>query len=588
MGAFRHLETFVYHDTSFPADGPADEIDGDRTPDWAPPQRLLGLDEAAPFHRPKNLICLTLYNEPLERFAASLESMLRSLARADMLDCSVVAIVIDGLTQADPAVLAALEQAKRLHIDCVGPERASYFFSRGPMDVLLAALGSRAFAEGARNVQMIVVAKPANLGKLHSHALFFGTLCPLLNPTYCHQMDAGTLLAEDCVARLIGAMDNAPDLGAIAPRIATQSPSNHSPLAVWQFWDFVVSRAFLWPSEIATGHLSVIPGQYCVVRWRAMRDVDHGPLRAGEPVQAYLAGLQAREPLERVMFLAEDRVISNEIAIIHRGAWRFGYDPNAVAVTDTCTTLPELLRQRRRWTNSAMAARLRLIRRSVDLAGQSDCGWRERLALLGRCLWQTNLAVIEQIGPALLILAALALGRATISPVELASAGAWPTAMLAAFVVILTLGAATLVTFLGPGKIGQFRTLWLYLVVNPIISTIILIYAIFNMHDASWGTKGLTTNPGDKRDHRQMKNLRNRAVLFWLGANVLVLAAGLHEGAQLFDPRAGGSGPISIVIMIEIYVFVVVAFIFQLMAVMYAGTPFTAGRETADLKLASA
>ena len=39
-------------------------------------------------------------------------------------------------------------------------------------------------------------------------------------------------------------------------------------------------------------------------------------------------------------------------------SWRIGYCPAAEATTDACDTFGELLRQRRRWQNSALAVRL--------------------------------------------------------------------------------------------------------------------------------------------------------------------------------------------------------------------------------------
>ena len=76
------------------------------------------------------------------------------------------------------------------------------------------------------------------------------------------------------------------------------------------------------------------------------------------PLDAYLRGLNAVAPLERVMFLAEDRVFGNEIVLAQDKSWRIGYCPTAEATTDACDTFGELLRQRRRWQNSALAVRL--------------------------------------------------------------------------------------------------------------------------------------------------------------------------------------------------------------------------------------
>src|SRR6185295_14458620 len=58
------------------------------------------------------------------------------------------------------------------------------------------------------------------------------------------------------------------------------------------------------------------------------------------------------------MYLAEDRVMGLNLVFSRGHRWRIAYIPSAVAITDSCETVTELLRQRRRWNNSALACRL--------------------------------------------------------------------------------------------------------------------------------------------------------------------------------------------------------------------------------------
>jgi cellulose synthase/poly-beta-1,6-N-acetylglucosamine synthase-like glycosyltransferase len=276
-------------------------------------------------------------------------------------------------------------------------------------------------------------------------------------------------------------------------------------------------------------------------------------------LDAYLRGLNAIAPLERVMFLAEDRVFGNEIVLARDKSWRIGYCPAAEATTDACDTFGELLRQRRRWQNSALAVRLWLWGRLPAYLARSDKTLIDKARFGASMLWQGLLTASEVMSPAFLLLIVVAAAAslihaqnaaaaAGIGGALLASGGlAWltladrpwrwrsalclardATATLAVVSLVALayisnpLGQAALMTapvFLMAAVIavsmpGQrwpaLRRLPVYLLTDRPISLILYAYALANVHNVSWGTKGLTHDPrGHSAEERRLRRLRD-------------------------------------------------------------------------------
>ena len=190
-------------------------------------------------------------------------------------------------------------------------------------------------------------------------------------------------------------MGERPDVAAAASRILTPKPGRAaSTLSIWQYMDFVMQKAVTWPTEVASGYLE--RDSWPVLRLpverreRAVSDDDET-----RPLDAYLRGLNAVAPLERVMFLAEDRVFGNEIVLARDKSWRLGYCPAAEATTDACDTFGELLRQRRRWQNSALAVRLWLWGRLPAYLVRSDKTFIDKARFGASMLWQGLLTASE-------------------------------------------------------------------------------------------------------------------------------------------------------------------------------------------------
>src|SRR5271154_6534497 len=281
-------------------------------------------------------------------------------------------------------------------------------------------------------VNFAICVKNQNRGKLHSHALFFQCICPVLVPDLVYQLDAGTVVEAGAVPKLVAYMEESRDVAAAASRILTPTPQGAaSPLSIWQYMDFVMQKAVTWPTEVASGYLSVIPGQFCVFRWSAV-SAPSSDSDGTRPLDTYLRGLNAIAPLERVMFLAEDRVFGNEIVLARDKSWRIGYCPTAEATTDACDTFGELLRQRRRWQNSALAVRLWLWGRLPAYLARRDKGALDKARFTASMAWQGLLTASEVMSPAFVLLLLLAAAGGLVHPRSAAEVAAVAGMLVAA------------------------------------------------------------------------------------------------------------------------------------------------------------
>jgi cellulose synthase/poly-beta-1,6-N-acetylglucosamine synthase-like glycosyltransferase len=525
---------------------------------------------------------MTLYNEPLEQLKNSLSALIASI-EADIPESreratkSCIVIIADGRDRVDPNILQFFQSAGLLDAGSSFPALGeTVHVSRHRAGDIMARLG--AGGQFRSEVSFAICIKNQNRGKLHSHALFFQWICPTLGPDLCYQLDVGTVVEADAISKLVAYMAEEPDVAAAASRILTPTPeAAASTLSVWQYMDFVMQKAVTWPTEVASGYLSVIPGQFCVFRWSAVSapSSDAGGER---PLDTYLRGLSAIAPLERVMFLAEDRVFGNEIVLARDKSWHIGYCPAAQATTDACDTFGELLRQRRRWQNSALAVRLWLWGRLPAYLGRSDKSGFDKARFTGAMLWQGLLTASEVMSPAFLVLLLLAAAGGLIHPRNaaisaavggaLASTGglAWLTfanrtsrwqsrlclardaAATLAVVSLLGLAfwlnpfqqavllVAPVVLMAGviaasmPGqRLAALRHVPLYFLTDRLISFVLYGYALANMHNVTWGTKGLTDDSGAEfAEKRRMLRLRTAIAGSIVAVNFALVALGLE------------------------------------------------------------
>ena len=449
----------------------------------------------------------------------------------------------------------------------------------------------------------------------------------MLDPELCYQLDVGTVVEASAISKLVAFMVDEPDVAAAASRILTSTPQGAaSTLSIWQYMDFVMQKAVTWPTEVASGYLSVIPGQFCVFRWSA---VSAPSSHAGgeRPLDTYLRGLNAIAPLERVMFLAEDRVFGNEIVLARDKSWRIGYCPAAEATTDACDTFGELLRQRRRWQNSALAVRLWLWGRLPAYLARPDKSVHDKARFTTSMLWQGLLTACEVISPAFLSLMLIAAAGGLVHPEKPALSAAvggmlvvfgglaWLTfsnrtsrwqsklclardaaallsvALLmgvaifsiplqqAALLIAPAVLMATVITASIPGqRLAALRHFPLYLLTDRLISLVLYGYALANVQNVTWGTKGLTDDRNDRRAEKQrMRRLRNLIAGSIVAIDVGLIGVGLDHSGVLIKS-------VSSVVEVFTLIFLVVLSVAAATCV-YAGgrSLFALGRSLIDL-----
>jgi len=544
------------------------------------------------------LVCITLYNEPPAALAQTLACMMRSLAHARAAGSrragdAAVAILIDGPERAHPEMIPFLQRAGLLPRDHATPGGVTRFFQsrRSGHDI--------AWPEGTRAVEddepigVVVCLKDRNHGKLHSHALFFGHLAARLDPRYCFQLDTGTNVDEGAMHAMLCGFQDQPRCGALASSVGTAPPAITDGLVMnWQHMDFEMQHSVDWLAETATGHLSVLPGQFCGFRWEALtagqrreafwtEEEIHGALLdpRQDPLSRYLRGIEEVNPVQRMMYLAEDRIIGNEL-VLGDAHWHLGYAPGAQAFTDPCPALPELLRQRRRWNNSSSACRLWMLARWPAYMRRADRSAAHKARFSCAMVWQALFAAKQFLMPA--ALASMAILLATGITLTLQRSGSAPLVVLGVLVLLapvllqpaaLPRGAARIGRLRGAWAVGTFATVAyiiahalepaaLLLVFGPVLLATAMValdsrsrprevwsraaeyavmdvpmqvllwsYSVRHMGDLSWGTKGLTDGPAAGQAWRRKTRLVGLA---WIAVNAAAIAWALLEPSWVF------------------------------------------------------
>ncbi|MEO8062859.1 MAG: glycosyltransferase family 2 protein [Pseudomonadota bacterium] len=537
------------------------------------------VDSAGSDRRLTNAFCVTVYNEPESALRSTLHSLLLALRHSYFnvgsgAARSIICIIVDGKAQMHASLR---EWLRNVHLTSDAPRRhadleihcTSHHADSLTRDVNPSTL--KPAAECMLKVHVVICIKSENLGKLESHALFFREICTAIQPEFCYQIDAGTTVAEDSVSRMIRRMDTSRNVGAIAPRVMPAVPApTASALENWQFYDFALHKAVYWPLESMTGFLSVIPGQTCVFRWAALKYPHRNP-REPDPVCAYLRGLATSDAVERVMYLAEDRIIGSEIALKRDQDWILDYLPEAGATTDACATYAELFRQRRRWINSAAACRLWLLALWARITRRGDGGPVPTRKHAAGMSVQLLIALKELLSPAQ-VFAALLLGASQLgnmwskTPISLSlgivslvaagacallelrksnrqqaslariRAGAIWTACIAGIyvcsqalswqgflIIVVPFLAFPCLAMLLPRK-AMFLTIrtLLFPIPHMVFSNILLVYSVLRINNVAWGTKGLVEQNVEPALKASLKRLKNKAAIVFFVANLVV------------------------------------------------------------------
>lgn len=351
------------------------------------------------------LTCITLYNENGDELLRSLVGLAENIeyltSQSAHLKAGMfpVCVIVDGYSTISPTMLKYAKRLKLIsqqaahqnnHMDTRLLQSGMTIFEAELSSTEIFALatevaaemnisateflrreglqqGRQVFPEAkdgiAVSFSVLFCVKAENAGKLDSHWWFFRQLCPIIQPEYCIQMDVGTVANRDTLSKLWSVMESDLNCAVAVPSILTPPPSSPWQLLQgWQYADFVWERVIHQSVQSQCGYLEVLAGQFCIFRYQALlpavKQTTDPYSSSSTSLDRYFRGLQVLSPIETNMFLAEDRVLGFEVIAQQNAATKIKFIPDAIAITDRCQSLEELMRQRRRWLNSGNIARI--------------------------------------------------------------------------------------------------------------------------------------------------------------------------------------------------------------------------------------
>lgn len=543
---------------------------------------------ALPVDHKSIAICVTLYNESIDLFRPTFQSIITGIdvlsANDPQYRRAIICVIVDGRSDMPESVASYL---KTLGLTDVVPSDQPV-----PVAVSECQLAPKIGAHPAHRdvfahlpITVRVIQKEENVGKLDSHWWFYETVCIDFSPNYCFQIDAGTVLADHALTEMCATFEAERNTAAIAGGILIKPGSNSDLVHHFQCGDFAVQKTIRWPSELLSGYLSVIPGQFSGVRWSAMsRKIDGD---GQSPKDRYLRGRQCGTAAEKMMYLAEDRVLGLELLSQPGAQNHLQYASHATCHTDACNTVEELLKQRRRWLNGNLICRFSMAKAVLRSIGDHSQTISRRFSMATTLLNLWVQLLLEWFLPLVHVLlmaitwhslsllsgGAKAASITTFTliaviwflPTLLAIAGRlqkWPKPRvqilmklvildflliagingigvsqrpdLIAYVyllcmpVILGITALLSAMVLNRDLIAPLRRSVLpFVMLAPAIWLMLSCFAFFNLHDASWGTKGLSRLRNiragqEARIIRELRWLRLGVVLGWLISNLLL------------------------------------------------------------------
>lgn len=280
----------------------------------------------------------------------------------------------------------------------------------------------------------------------------------------------------------------------------------------------------------------------------------NGELTRSQILESYYRGLEINKPFQANMFLAEDRVLGFEIAHNKERSWVIGYAHLAEAITDACGNLNELVQQRRRWICSSFACQVWFLLRIKGFLSNDNKPIKDKVLMLFSALYfmvgiiqtwfspaVTTAVIIGLYGyaksnlydggiqwvPSALLGVLLAcyivytligfsrsvgggrerIVRSAIVVQAFSSLFIFLLALLnpefrAEYMVILILAGLNMVLlfintcfYSRSQAIGLIKHSFLYSFFSPWLSLFLNLFAVTNVDNVSWGTKGLLKNP---------------------------------------------------------------------------------------------
>ncbi|KIY46301.1 chitin synthase [Fistulina hepatica ATCC 64428] len=321
-------------------------------------------------------IVMTMYNEDEVLFTKTMNAVLKNVAHLCGRTRSktwgpegwkkvVVCVVSDGRSKVNKRTLHVLSlmgvYQDGIAKDSVGGKDVTAHIFEYTSSVVVSASGE--VSHGPCPVQILFCLKEQNKKKLNSHRWFFNAFGPLIKPNVCILLDVGTKPTGTSIYELWKVFDKQANIGGACGEICVDTGRAcslllTSPLAASQNFEYKMSNILDKPLESVFGYISVLPGAFSAYRYTALQNgLDGtGPLASYFKGESMHGGNSTAGIFERNMYLAEDRILCFEIVTKKREGWILRYVKSAKASTDTPTTVPEFISQRRRWLNGSLFA----------------------------------------------------------------------------------------------------------------------------------------------------------------------------------------------------------------------------------------
>ncbi|KAJ3544833.1 hypothetical protein NM208_g2839 [Fusarium decemcellulare] len=210
-----------------------------------------------------------------------------------------------------------------------------------------------ALAPMSSPVQLMLLLKASNSGKLNSYRWMYNAFAKVLDPNVTVHVDVGTKLGQQALYKLWKEFDLDPMLGAACGEITCSTNGNWlnllNPIVAAQNFEYKVGfqldRAF----ESATGFLSLLPGACSAYRYAGSAGEPLEDMLLGDPTwtEAHDRDPLALSPVNLNRHLADDRVICFQIISKKNTRWLLKYVPSK-ATTDIPMTTTDFINQRRR------------------------------------------------------------------------------------------------------------------------------------------------------------------------------------------------------------------------------------------------